>query len=213
MLVSEVGEESKQSEEDSWILIRRPRAESDCGVVNCVYDRCFEVELLFDFCFLLIRFSPVFWDMGHKVIEYVDTSQLYATNYVRNSKAIAVLWAIFTICYSIIVVVSFVTPGECTRRPFYLEQWLMWRPRAANCLLRMGRRLGIRDWRPHWPLESVREKWDERQLHRKYRRHDGLAVHAVAGEINEISSKHWLTEKLSIRLRRYLRALLWRRRC
>lgn len=54
--------------------------------------------------------------MGHKVIEYVDTSQLYATNYVRNSKAIAVLWAIFTICYSIIVVVSFVTPGECARR-------------------------------------------------------------------------------------------------
>lgn len=48
--------------------------------------------------------------MGRKVIEYVDTSQLYATNYIRNSKAIAVLWAIFTICYSIIVVVSFVTP-------------------------------------------------------------------------------------------------------
>lgn len=46
------------------------------------------------------------------MIEYVDTSQLYATNYIRNSKAIAVLWAIFTICYSIIVVVSFVTPGE-----------------------------------------------------------------------------------------------------
>lgn len=50
--------------------------------------------------------------MGTKVIEYVDTSQLYATNYIRNSKAIAVLWAIFTICYSIIVVVSFVTPGK-----------------------------------------------------------------------------------------------------
>lgn len=50
--------------------------------------------------------------MGHKVIEYVDASQIYATNYIRNSKAIAVLWAIFTICYSIIVVVSFVTPGK-----------------------------------------------------------------------------------------------------
>jgi len=48
--------------------------------------------------------------MGTKVIEYVDSTQLYATNYIRNSKAIAVLWAIFTICYSIIVVVSFVTP-------------------------------------------------------------------------------------------------------
>lgn len=54
-------------------------------------------------------------EMGTKVIEYVDTSQLYATNYIRNSKAIAVLWAIFTICYSIIVVVSFVTPGKAYR--------------------------------------------------------------------------------------------------
>lgn len=47
-----------------------------------------------------------------KVIEYVEASQLYATNYIRNSKAISVLWAIFTICYSIICVVSFVTPGN-----------------------------------------------------------------------------------------------------
>lgn len=50
--------------------------------------------------------------MGAKVIEYVEASQIYATNYIRNSKAIAVLWAIFTICYSIIVIVSFVTPGK-----------------------------------------------------------------------------------------------------
>jgi hypothetical protein len=50
--------------------------------------------------------------MGAKVIEYVEASQIYATNYIRNSKAIAVLWAIFTICYAIIVVVSFVTPGK-----------------------------------------------------------------------------------------------------
>lgn len=47
--------------------------------------------------------------MGSK-IEYVDSSQIYATRYVRNSKAIGVLWAIFTICYAIIGVVSFVTP-------------------------------------------------------------------------------------------------------
>lgn len=47
--------------------------------------------------------------MGSK-IEYVDSSQIYATNYVRNSKAIGVLWAIFTICYAIISVVSFITP-------------------------------------------------------------------------------------------------------
>lgn len=47
--------------------------------------------------------------MGSK-IEYVESSHLYATNYVRNSKAIGVLWAIFTICYAIISVVAFVTP-------------------------------------------------------------------------------------------------------
>lgn len=47
--------------------------------------------------------------MGSKV-EYVDSSHMYATNYVRNSKAIGVLWGIFTICYAIIAVVAFVTP-------------------------------------------------------------------------------------------------------
>lgn len=47
--------------------------------------------------------------MGSKV-EYVESSHIYATNYVRNSKAVGVLWGIFTICYAIIVVVAFVTP-------------------------------------------------------------------------------------------------------
>lgn len=53
--------------------------------------------------------------MGSKV-EYVESSQMYATNYVRNSRAIGVLWGIFTICYAIIGVVAFVTPewiGGC----------------------------------------------------------------------------------------------------
>lgn len=49
--------------------------------------------------------------MGTK-IEYVDSSHLYATNYIRNSKAIAVLWSIFSICYAIISIVAYVTPGE-----------------------------------------------------------------------------------------------------
>lgn len=49
--------------------------------------------------------------MGTK-IEYVDTTHLYASKYIRNSKAIGVLWAIFTICYAIIGIVAFVTPGE-----------------------------------------------------------------------------------------------------
>ncbi|KAH8378911.1 hypothetical protein KR009_002049 [Drosophila setifemur] len=47
--------------------------------------------------------------MGTK-IEYVDTTHLYASKYIRNSKAIGVLWAIFTICYAIIGIVAFVTP-------------------------------------------------------------------------------------------------------
>ncbi|XP_077294018.1 tetraspan membrane protein in hair cell stereocilia isoform X2 [Arctopsyche grandis] len=47
--------------------------------------------------------------MGSK-IEYVESTHMYATNYVRNSKAIGVLWAIFTICYAIISVVAFITP-------------------------------------------------------------------------------------------------------
>lgn len=53
--------------------------------------------------------------MGTK-IEYVDSSHMYATNYIRNSKAIAVLWAIFSICYAIISVVAFVTPGKYLQR-------------------------------------------------------------------------------------------------
>lgn len=46
-------------------------------------------------------------------IEYVDSSHTHATNYIRNSKAISVLWAIFTICYAIICTVAFLTPGKC----------------------------------------------------------------------------------------------------
>lgn len=47
--------------------------------------------------------------MGSK-IEYVESSQIYAAKYVRNSKAVGVLWGIFTICYAIICSVAFVTP-------------------------------------------------------------------------------------------------------
>lgn len=35
---------------------------------------------------------------------------MYATNYVRNAKAVGVLWGIFTVCYAIIVAVAFITP-------------------------------------------------------------------------------------------------------
>lgn len=53
--------------------------------------------------------------MGTK-IEYVDSNHLHATNYIRNSKAIAVLWTVFTICYAIISAVAFFTPGTQIRK-------------------------------------------------------------------------------------------------
>lgn len=34
----------------------------------------------------------------------------YQANYLRNSRAIGVLWAVFTMCYAIINVVVFVQP-------------------------------------------------------------------------------------------------------
>ncbi|XP_021564020.1 lipoma HMGIC fusion partner-like 3 protein, partial [Carlito syrichta] len=40
----------------------------------------------------------------------VEAAKLYHTNYVRNSRAIGVLWAIFTICFAIVNVVCFIQP-------------------------------------------------------------------------------------------------------
>lgn len=62
-----------------------------------------------DIGFALTGKSTAAARMGSKV-EYVESSHMYATNYIRNSKAIGVLWGIFTICYAIIGVVAFVTP-------------------------------------------------------------------------------------------------------
>ncbi|KAG0712134.1 LHFPL tetraspan subfamily member 4 protein [Chionoecetes opilio] len=42
--------------------------------------------------------------------QYADQGHIYTTNYVRNSKAIGVLWAVFTICFAIINIVVFVQP-------------------------------------------------------------------------------------------------------
>lgn len=71
--------------------------------------------------------------MGSKV-EYVESSQMYATNYVRNSRAISVLWGIFTICYAIIGVVAFVTPewiGD-TQESEYPARFGLW----SSCYFR-----------------------------------------------------------------------------
>ncbi|KAM7121097.1 LHFPL tetraspan subfamily member 3 protein-like, partial [Molossus nigricans] len=42
--------------------------------------------------------------------ECPEAAKLYHTNYVRNSRAIGVLWAIFTICFAIVNVVCFIQP-------------------------------------------------------------------------------------------------------
>ncbi|KAK9399356.1 lipoma HMGIC fusion partner-like 3 protein [Crotalus adamanteus] len=39
-----------------------------------------------------------------------EAAKIYRTNYVRNSRAIGVLWAIFTICFAIVNVVCFFQP-------------------------------------------------------------------------------------------------------
>jgi hypothetical protein len=45
--------------------------------------------------------------MEHKM-EYMESSHFYSTKFMRNSKAIGVLWGIFTVCYAIITIVAFV---------------------------------------------------------------------------------------------------------
>lgn len=45
-----------------------------------------------------------------KNVEYADQAHIYTTNYIRNSKAIGVLWGVFTICFAIINIVVFVQP-------------------------------------------------------------------------------------------------------
>ncbi|KAG7220729.1 hypothetical protein INR49_017843 [Caranx melampygus] len=39
-----------------------------------------------------------------------EAAKIYHTNYVRNSRAIGVMWAVFTICFVIITVVVFIQP-------------------------------------------------------------------------------------------------------
>lgn len=45
-----------------------------------------------------------------KMLPSQEASKIYHDNYMRNSRAIGVLWAIFTICLSIINVVVFIQP-------------------------------------------------------------------------------------------------------
>ncbi|KAK1801323.1 hypothetical protein P4O66_022997 [Electrophorus voltai] len=55
-----------------------------------------------------------------KMLPAQEAAKIYHTNYVRNSRAIGVLWAVFTICFSIINVVVFIQPywiGDSVNTP------------------------------------------------------------------------------------------------
>ncbi|XP_078502426.1 LHFPL tetraspan subfamily member 5 protein [Lissotriton helveticus] len=45
-----------------------------------------------------------------KMLPAQEAAKIYHTNYVRNARAIGVLWAVFTICFTIIMVVIFIQP-------------------------------------------------------------------------------------------------------
>ncbi|XP_078806106.1 LHFPL tetraspan subfamily member 5b [Oryzias latipes] len=49
-----------------------------------------------------------------------EAAKIYHTNYVRNSRAIGVMWAVFTICFVIITIVVFIQPywiGDSVNTP------------------------------------------------------------------------------------------------
>nr|XP_057940128.1 LHFPL tetraspan subfamily member 5 protein-like [Doryrhamphus excisus] len=51
---------------------------------------------------------------------HTQSCEIYHTNYVRNSRAIGVMWAVFTICFVIITVVVFIQPfwiGDSVNTP------------------------------------------------------------------------------------------------
>lgn len=48
--------------------------------------------------------------MEHEVAYATELTKLHHTNYVRNSRAIAVLWGIFTVVYAILNIVVFIQP-------------------------------------------------------------------------------------------------------
>ncbi|XP_029550847.1 LHFPL tetraspan subfamily member 5 protein isoform X2 [Salmo trutta] len=49
-----------------------------------------------------------------------EAAKIYHTNYVRNARAVGVLWTIFTICFAILVMVVFIQPywiGDSVNTP------------------------------------------------------------------------------------------------
>ncbi|MGH0127672.1 UNVERIFIED_CONTAM: hypothetical protein FKN15_017394 [Acipenser sinensis] len=55
-----------------------------------------------------------------KMLPAREAAKIYHTNYVRNARAIGALWAIFTVCFAIILVVCFIQPywiGDSVNTP------------------------------------------------------------------------------------------------
>lgn len=52
-------------------------------------------------------------------VKYMESNHMYSTKFMRNSKAVGVLWGIFSVCYSIIIVVVFmqvmITKGKMVK--------------------------------------------------------------------------------------------------
>uniref|UniRef100_UPI00358E6352 LHFPL tetraspan subfamily member 5 protein-like n=1 Tax=Myxine glutinosa TaxID=7769 RepID=UPI00358E6352 len=54
------------------------------------------------------------------MLDVSNAAEIYHTSYVRNARAIGVLWAVLTLCFAVLCVVSFVQPfwiGDTDRSP------------------------------------------------------------------------------------------------
>ncbi|KAF7253714.1 LHFPL tetraspan subfamily member 5 protein [Varanus komodoensis] len=45
-----------------------------------------------------------------KMLPAQEAAKIYHTNYVRNARAMGVLWALFTLCFAVILMVTFIQP-------------------------------------------------------------------------------------------------------
>ncbi|CAG7824079.1 unnamed protein product [Allacma fusca] len=74
--------------------------------------------------------------VGSSKVEYVQSGQLIAATYVKNSKAIGFLWGVFSICYAIITVVVFIQPQWIgTRAPAATGYFGLWRHCAVSTIV------------------------------------------------------------------------------
>ena len=49
-------------------------------------------------------------------VNYHEQSHYYSTKFMRNSKAVGVLWGVFTVCYTVLIIVVFLqVSGKLTQ--------------------------------------------------------------------------------------------------